>query len=71
MSDCKILHIGYNDAIRNAERTVRSGPLLVMDHPALEQELNRYLQAGYHIVNTFHSDGMWVILERQDARRDR
>ena len=65
MGDCKVIHVGYSGATREAERVIKQAPLRVADYPAVEAEINRYLKLGYHIVNAYFSDGMWFILERE------
>lgn len=64
MHDCKIIHVGYFNEIIKEQRTLKDHPFILLDHPAIEQEINHYLSQGYHIVNAFYNDGMWFILER-------
>ena len=75
MRECKIIHLCYTNAIRNAERRlkedgVRGAVIGVSDHPAAEEEINFFLAQGYRIVSAFQNDGMWFVLERdQQSQR--
>lgn len=67
MRNCKIVKVGYTSALSHASRFLKDGRdadgLVVIDYPAVEKEINRYLAQGYRIVSTFHQDGITFVLE--------
>ena len=70
MKECKIVSITTNMAAQKKEITKVGGLkkfYTVSEHPALEEELNRYLAQGYYIVNMVRDGTMdtYFVLERE------
>ena len=68
--ECKVIHIRINPILtarKVSEKRVGTFDVSTYDSPALEEELNRYLAQGYHLVKELRWDGAYYsfYLERE------